>query len=169
MRLKWCYYYHYYYFHYCWCGETPVMAAATASRRWEKREKNKPHPITIRANKSLLTTARLTFSFSDNWLADCCRAYIPWPWRNTQSWQRTKGMKLLLISWVYRPKEQLAGSFMCCTACCGCGVGVMMLRLMWAYLSLAVLCHICYDVAQKVKTLARTEQSCVFFHPAFIW
>lgn len=49
---------------------------------------------------------------------------------------------------------------MCCTARCGCGVGVMILRLMWVYLSLAVLCHICSDVAPKVRTMARTEQRC---------
>lgn len=158
MRLKWCYSYHYYYFHYCLCEERRWRGQRQRQAAGDKGEKKKLHSITITASKSLLTTTRLTFSVCDNWLADCCMAYILWPWRSTQSWQRTKSMKLLLISWVYRLTGPFAGSFMCCTACWGCGVGVMMLSLMWwAYLSLGAVPHLLKDATWRVKTLARVE------------
>lgn len=175
MRLKWCYSYHYYYFHYCLCEERRWRGQRQRQAAGDKGEKKKLlHSITITASKSLLTTTRLTFSVCDNWLADCCMAYILWPWRSTQSWQRTKSMKLLLISWVYRLTGPFAGSFMCCTACWGCGVGVMMLSLMWwAYLSLGAVLHLLKDATWRVKSedpgksRAVTEEM-LLFNPAFL-
>lgn len=175
MRLKWCYSYHYYYFHYCLCEERRWRGQRQRQAAGDKGKKKKIlHSITITASKSLLTTTRLTFSVCDNWLADCCMAYILWPWRSTQSWQRTKSMKLLLISWVYRLTGPFAGSFMCCTACWGCGVGVMMLSLMWwAYLSLGAVLHLLKDATWRVKSedpgksRAVTEEM-LLFNPAFL-
>lgn len=133
-----------------WCGGSDSEREVRKAGQKTKRD---PITATIRANKSPLAFLSVTIGL-----------------------QILAGLasRGLVATHRLQAEGTVSRSLLCRAARCGCGTGVMILCLMWVYLSRAGPVHVLgCTVAQKVKTPARTQPSCgrknaAAFHTASI-